>query len=306
MDGTAPIRLRDLGGSFTFLPSGWLLAWDGPQHALVAQRLDVDKAALVGAVMTLANGDYGAVSASATGLVAYWRGAVASGKRQLQWRTRAGGDLGSIGDPDETYASPRVSPDGRHVAVRRGAGDKGGDIWLLEAQRASRLTFDATNESPVWSSDGRQIAFVSRRADGAGIYLKSVDGTGEEQLLLKNELGAFPTSWSKDGRYLMYGYFGSSVIDLGVIPMTGDRKPRAFPGSKFFEGAGEFSPDGKWMAYISDESGRMEVYIRPFVMSAVEGAAVHSGKWQVSTGGGHVQSGARTARNCTSLIRKGT
>jgi Tol biopolymer transport system component len=84
----------------------------------------------------------------------------------------------------------------------------------------------------------------------------------------------------------MYGYFGSSVIDLGVIPMTGDRKPRTNPNSKFFEGSGEFSPDGKWVAYISDESGQIEVYIRPFVLSAAEGAAAHSGKWQVSTGGG--------------------
>jgi eukaryotic-like serine/threonine-protein kinase len=287
LDGTAPIRLRDLGGSFTVLPSGWLLAWDRTQHALVAQRLDVDKVALVGAAATLADGDFGAVSASGTGLVAYWRGAVAGGKRQLQWRARTGDDLGSIGEPDETYSSPRVSPDGRRVAVRRGGGDRGGDIWLLEAHRASRLTFDAANESPIWSADGRQVIFISRRADGAGIYLKSVDGTEEAQLLLKNESDEFPFSWSKDGRYLMYGYFGSGLINLGVIPMTGDRKPRAaFPDAKFFEGSGEFSPDGKWVAYISDESGRMEVYIRPFGVSAAEGAAVHSGKWQVSTAGG--------------------
>jgi dipeptidyl aminopeptidase/acylaminoacyl peptidase len=89
-----------------------------------------------------------------------------------------------------------------------------------------------------------------------------------------------------DGRYLMYGYFGSGAFDLGLIPMMGDRKPRAYSDSKFFEGAGEFSPDGKWVAYISNESGRMEVYIRPFVVSGAEGAAVHSGKWQVSTAGG--------------------
>jgi eukaryotic-like serine/threonine-protein kinase len=283
LDGTAPIRLRDIGGSFTFLPSGWLLVWDSTQHALVAQRLDVDKAALVGAAVTLANGDYGAVSASATGLVAYWRGAVAAGKRQLQWRARTGGDLGSIGEPDETYATPRVAPDGRRVAVHRGEGGKG-DIWLLEGQRASRLTFDAAgNVAPVWSPDGKRITFFSQRTDGAGTYLKSVDGTGEEQLLL---LGAAPTSWSVDGRYLMDGYLGSGVVALGVIPMTGDRKPRAYPDSKFFEGAGEFSPDGKWVAYISDESGRMEVYISPFVVSAAKGAAAHSGKWQVSTAGG--------------------
>jgi Tol biopolymer transport system component len=240
---------------------------------------------VVGAPVILAEGS-GAVSASTTGLVAYWKSVAAGGKRQLQWRSRTGAGLGSIGEPDGTYSNPRVSPDGRRIAVTRGESGKD-EVWLLEGERTSRLTFSAPKSNPVWSPDGTRVAFGSSRPGAAGLYQKSADGSGEEQLLMKADLFAAPNSWSPDGRNLMYVYLGSA-IDLGVLPTTGDRKSRAFLDSQFVEGNGEFSPDGKWMAYQSNESGVTQVYIRPFVESDAADAtpAANAGKWQVSTAGG--------------------
>ncbi len=130
--------------------------------------------------------------------------------------------------------------------------------------------------------------FSSQRPGASGVYQKSADGTGEEQLLLKAALFAVPSSWSSDGRYLMYAYLGAgSNMDVGVIPMTDNPKPWAFLNSPFVEGGAEFSPDGRWVAYQSDEATRPEVYIRPFVAADAAGAMpAHSGKWQVSTAGG--------------------
>ncbi len=209
-------------GNIAYLPSGWLLIWDGTQRILVAQRLDAGKAALVGAPVTLAEGGSGVVSAAATGLVAYWRSGVESGKRELQWRNRSGSKLGSIGEPDETYFSPRVSPDGRRVAVVRGGSLKQ-DIWLLEGERASRVTFNAAGSGyPLWSPDGTQIAFASSRLGSAGLYQKPANGAGEEQLLAKLNGFIGPSSWSPDGRNLLYVYLGTgTLLDLGGRPDVG-------------------------------------------------------------------------------------
>jgi Tol biopolymer transport system component len=289
LDGTAPVRLTATIGEMAFLPTGWLLIWSRSERLLFAQRLDADKAALVGAPVTLAEGRRGAVSASATGLVAYWMTAPTEAKRQLQWRSRTGAELGSIGEPDETYSAPRVSPDGRRVAVVRG--DRGKeDIWLLEGEHASRVTFDAAdNNDPVFSPDGKRIVFSSARTGAPGLYQKPADGAGDEELLLGLNTTNAASSWSADGRYLLYVYLDPKTsYDLWVLPMTGDRKPRAFLNSPSIEGAGEFSPDGMWVAYESNESTRTEVYIRPFVAPGAVGAAksAHSGQWQVSTAGG--------------------
>ncbi len=286
LDGTAPVRVTPDIGNIAYLASGWLLIWKA-QGVLVAQRLDVGKAVLVGAPVTLAEGRTGGVSTSATGLVAYWSPVAAGGMRQLQWRSRTGALLGSIGEPDETYNSPRVSPDGRRVAVTRAENDKQ-DIWILEGERASRLTFDAVNGDPLWSPDGTQIVFGSPRPDAPGLYQKAADGAGEARVLLKYNGFIAPMSWSIDGRYLVYIYVAQKTqSDLGVLPMTGDLKPWAFLNSPSNEGEAEFSPDGKWVAYESDEALRPEVFIRPFVTPDAAGATpVHSGKWQVSIAGG--------------------
>lgn len=287
LDGSPPVRITSTFGKIALLPSGWLLIWNRAPQVLVAQRLDVDKAALTGAPVTLAEGFDGLVSASARGLLAYWTGNAASGQRQLQWRSRIGADLGSIGPPDKTYGRPRISPDGRRVAVDRIRND-GQDIWILEGERTSRLTLDgAGNVNPVWSPDGGEIVFAKALSNAAGLYRKRADGAGKEQLLLKR-IGTFaPDALSPDGRYLSFVYIGDSTqMDIGMLPMAEGSKAWTFLGTPFFEGAVDFSPDGKWVAYQSDESGRPEVYVRPFSPPSEDPAAGRSGRWQVSTAGG--------------------
>jgi Tol biopolymer transport system component len=291
LDGRAPVRLTTSAGNFAFHPSGWLLHWPIAQGVLIAQRLDADKPALVGAPLTLAEGDDGRVTTSATGLVAYWSSMLDGGPRQLVWRNRSGAEMGTLGAPDPTYFSPRVSRDGQRVVVSRGAGGPA-DVWVLESGRTRRITFGGDgSEYPLWSPDGARIVF-NARSEGDARELQQIpaDGAGEASSLLDPGSGTFAaSSWSPDGRYLLYVVAGSGTgLDLAVLPMTGDRKVWKFLDSTFDEGGGEFSPDGKWVAYESNESARREVYVRPFVEPSAGGAAPvsRSGKWQVSIEGG--------------------
>ena len=283
LDGRAPVRLTTDTGPFSYLPSGWLLQFKVNQRVLVAQRLDVDKAALVGEPVTLAQGR-GSVSSAAPGIVAFRSTSLQGGERQLAWRDRTGSELGSVGEPDPTFSSPRVSPDGRQVAVARGEEGKQ-DIWLLDGVRSTRITFEgAGNSTSVWSPDGSRIAYAVSLAEGRGLYLKPVNGVGEAERLRQNDGEIWPTSWSQDGRFLLYIM---TNFGIGVLPLAGDRKSSSLVGTSSLESWGQFSPDGKWVAYQSDASGRHEIYVRPFVAPGTEGAGTAgSSRWQVSVAGG--------------------
>jgi Tol biopolymer transport system component len=285
-DGAAAVRLISDQGQTAYLPSGWLL-WirAGAAGTLVAQRLDVAQGALVGEAASLADGVL-RVSASATGGVAYR--VAGSGQRQLTWVDRFGVLRGTVGAPDGSLSAPRVSPDGRQVAFSRETQGKI-DIWLQDDTRASRLTFGSgAGQFPVWSPDGRRLVFLSasRRADD--LYQKATNGAQAQEPLLLSQYGQYPTSWSADGRYLLYFSFDPGPEPhLWVLPMTGARKPFAFLQSSFAVW-GQFSPDGRWVAYDSGESGRLEIYVRRFVVpgDAADSAAAQAGQWQVSTAGG--------------------
>jgi eukaryotic-like serine/threonine-protein kinase len=277
LDGSTPIRVTTATSFVAYSPPGWM--WWQRAGALMAQRLDLKKGALTGEPVTVANG-VGAVSVSTTGLVAYRT--VPTRKRQLTWVDRSGTARGTVGEPDETIAAPRVSPDGRRVAMFREA--QGNlDVWLLDGALASRMTFDASADVfPVWSPDGTRVAYRSLRSGNSEIYQKVTSGAGAEELLVTSELAKYPSGWSADGRFLLYFTTGSKTRgDIWVLPMSGDRKPFVFLQTPFNEVWGQFSPDGRWVAYQSNESGRDEVYLRPFAPSA---ASV--GQTQVSTAGG--------------------
>jgi Tol biopolymer transport system component len=289
LDGSAPMRLTPADSNGLYLPSGWLL-WVRA-GTLVAQRLDLTKSTLTGETVTLAEGvdveesnNYGAVAVAAAGLVAY-RTAGSGGQRQLTWFDRAGTARGTLGDPDGTLNIPRVSPDGRRVVVmRRIQGNT--DLWLLDGARTTRFTFDPADGFPVWSPDGRRIVFASTRSGAWYLYQKLTNGTGVEERLLGPDQIKIPVSWSPDGRILMYLINNAQTkTDLWVLPMAGEHSPSAFLQTPFREALAVFSPDGRWVTYQSDESGRNEIYIRPFV---APGAADKSagGQWQVSTQGG--------------------
>jgi eukaryotic-like serine/threonine-protein kinase len=291
LSGGAPSRLTNAASKGLYLPTGWML-WNR-DGALVAQRLDVAKAALTGAPVTLADGVSisntlsSPVSVSALGLVAYRTGG--SAQRQLTWFDRSGTARGSVGDPDGTLRNPRVAPDGRRVAVTRMVqGNQ--NIWLLDGARMSRLTFGgALDLYPTWSPDGTRIVFRSNRTGGGDLYQKLINGAGREELLPTIDSNKAPSSWSADGRFLLYMSNDPQTSgDLGVKPMVGDSTASVFLKTLFREAWGKFSPDGRWAAYQSNESGRMEIYVRPFHPPGAKdpAAASAAGQWQVSTAGG--------------------
>jgi Tol biopolymer transport system component len=287
LDGSAPTRLTAADSAGVYLP-GWLL-WVRA-GVLVAQHLDLANAALTGEPVTLAEGvatdsfNRSAVSVAATGLVAYRTGGV--GLQQLTWVDRSGTARGTLGDPDGTLLNPRVSPDGRRVVVeRRVQGND--DLWLLDGARTTRFTFDAAIDSrPFWSPDGTRIVFRSTKSGKGDLYQKLTNGTGVEERLVGGDQVMTPTSWSTDKRFLMYlSVDPQTGADLWVVPMTGEHTPSVFLKTPFTEVWGTFSPDGRWVAYYSNESGRYEIYVRPFVAPGAADKAA-GGQWQVSTAGG--------------------
>jgi serine/threonine protein kinase/roadblock/LC7 domain-containing protein len=308
LDGSSTTRLESGLISGVYAPAGWLL-WVRA-GSLLAQRLDVERTALTGEPVTLADGVAtdpgtvrGAVSVAATGLVAY---RVAGGdQRQLTWFDRSGTQRGVVGEPDNTWIEPCVSPDGRRIAAVR-IDQRNQDIWLLDGARANRFTFDPGQDIfPVWSPDNARIVYTSRRTGTGALYHKLTSGAGVEEQFLSTDQTITASSWSPDGRFLMYTSADPKTnADLWIMPMSGanasaaarsdqkmsggDRKPFVFLKTPFREAYGTFSPDGRWVAYHSNESGRTEVYVRPFIPPDATGtaAAVAGGQWQVSIAGG--------------------
>lgn len=211
---------------------------------------------------------------------------IGSGQR-LVWFDREGKEQGvavqDIGNPTSGLLAGMLSPDGERVAVTR-AGGTGSNIWIYNLKTAlgTRLTFgDDYDESPVWSPDGKEIVFTRNLLEHYEMRLKSVSGAGEEQVLVKNPGNIIPSSWSHDHRYLFYSadVFATSgkVQGMALAMNSAERqsiKATESTGDTFL---GAFSPDDKWLAYVSDETGRFEVYATTFPS--------HVGKWQLSTGG---------------------
>ena len=201
---------------------------------------------------------------------------------KLVWRDRSGEVLETVGQPQEGIQSPTVSPDGRVLAVAaRDGGNR--DIWIHDPVRGTktRLTFDVGNAgNPTWSPSGREVTYAWRQGDGWNIASKAADGTGEATVLVDAEASVFNPDWSHDGKHLAYHEnFTDTRRNIWYLKPGGDGfEPTVFLSTPANEAAAKFSPDGRYLAYASDESGRVEVFVRPFP----EG----SGKWQVSVNGG--------------------
>jgi Tol biopolymer transport system component len=191
--------------------------------------------------------------------------------------------LERAGEPDLQQIMATVSPDGSRLALDRTA-DGNRDVWITDLQRGSmvRLTFGAGWEgTPVWSPDGRQIAFESTKAGHFNLFVKPSSGEGDEVHLQPSERHQWPLDWSRNGKFLLY-YDGEIISDgnLFALPMTGvDRQPVPIATSTFAEVSGAFSPDGRWIAYQTNESGRFEIVVQGFPDRA-------AGRAQVSTNGG--------------------
>jgi Tol biopolymer transport system component len=208
-------------------------------------------------------------------------------ERQLIILDRHGATLVTAARPS-TWGQPALSPDGRHAAVVRTDPRTGNqDIWTVDlvTGKSAALTNDAAPDSaPIWSPDGRFVAYVSTRGDYSNIYRKIGDRPRSEELVYQNEPGAgglVLTDWSADGRFL--SFYSGDV--LSVLPLAGDRKPIEVVRSEFSETAGRFSPDGRRLAYLSDESGRFEVYVRTLDASLTGRSGAQEHVWQVSRDG---------------------
>jgi eukaryotic-like serine/threonine-protein kinase len=200
-----------------------------------------------------------------------------TGDWQLLWMDRSGKQLNIVADKLTNLQSARISPQGDRIAMQIDTGVN--DVWVLDVARGirTRLTFGpVSNTFPVWSVDGKWIAYTSDRNGRSNLLRKPSDGSGAEELLLTDEQVDVTSDWSADGKYLIYSR-GLSVGDAGIwaLPLEGERKPwKILPRGV----EPRLSPDGRWLAYTSDESGAPEVYVVPF-----RGG---QGKWQVSANGG--------------------
>jgi len=215
----------------------------------------------------------GSFSAAGPSMLAYL--AAQPALTQLAWFDRQGRPLGTVAVPEGSQ-SPEISPDGKRVLVELRDASGSRDLWMANLARgtASRFTFDPADDSdPVWSPDGLRVVFQSSRGGKSALYVKSSESEGPEEKFADWPEGriAFPSSWSRDGRFLLFNSGG-----LWSLPLTGDRRPTMFTAASV-SGAGQFSPDGRWVAYQSDESGQFQIYVRAFPSG---------GKWQVSTDGG--------------------
>jgi Tol biopolymer transport system component len=202
---------------------------------------------------------------------------------QLTWFDRVGKPFGVLGEPGY-YNTVNLSQDGTHAAVSLRDASGNMDLWLVDVVRGIRMrfTFDVAEETQgIWSPDGTRIVFDSNRKGRRDLYQKAANGSGSEDVIDAIPIDKFPTAWSADGRFLLYNSSSSTPRtgnDLWVVPLFGDRKPHAYLQTTFGEGRAQFAPDGRWIAYQSDESGRNEVYVSSFPGPG--------GKWQVSTSGG--------------------
>jgi dipeptidyl aminopeptidase/acylaminoacyl peptidase len=289
-------RLFDADSAAVFAaPDLAIFAREG---ALLAQRLDLDTLTLVGDPLPVAGSvavhpnviGAVAVSASATGPLAY---RAAAEERQLTWVDRAGRRTGLVGAPDSGQPlSPELSPDERTVALARMMGGRP-DLWLVDGTRGGlqRFTADWAQEyDPTWSPDGSRIIFSSNRTGILDLYEKSVGGGGTgDTLLLRSGEHKNALHWSPDGRYFLYA-IQTAVAgrDIWCLPLTGDRKPFAVVQTMFEETEARFSPDGRWIAYQSNESGRTEVYVQRFPEPG--------SRFQISTAGGRFPQWRRDGR----------
>ena len=272
LDGKPPVQILQSAYNGIYDATAGRLLYIQGDGVLTARKLELHPPRLTGDPVIVAQGvggfsanGYVEFSISGNGTLFYGQGTLTE-KRHFEWWDRTGKRIESVGQAAEvSFTDYSISPDGSRVAFT--AGRNPVDIWVMPFASgiATRLTFTG-GTYPRWSPEGKHIYY----ANAGNIYKRAADGSGAEELLSK---GGSVSSVSPDGKHLLYG-FG----DIFMLPLEGEKKPAPYLQTKFFEGGAVFSPDGLWVAYHSDESGRTEVYIQGF--------PERRGKWQVSAEGG--------------------
>jgi serine/threonine-protein kinase len=286
-----------------YLPSGHLVFMR--EEAIYAVAFDLDRLEVVGeparaveSVQSILTTGGAQFACSDRGTLVYVPSPAATSS--IQWFDHSGVRKPLRGVPG-IYSAPSFSPDGRRLAMEIVEGRER-DLWIYEweSDRLTRLTFDPASDSrPVWTPDGKRIVFDSTRGRNGirNLYWQRADGTGEAEQLTSSENAQWPGSWHPDGKHLAFSEMSPATVrpDIMTLEMEGSEeqgwkagKPRPFFESPYVENLPEFSPDGRWLAYMSNQTGRFEVYVRPFPGPG--------GIWQVSTQSGRYPVWSRVRR----------
>jgi Tol biopolymer transport system component len=285
LDSSERKLLLNTDFSAVYAPPGFLLFLR--ERTLMAQSFDASSLQLSGEPFPIADqvGQNSAIgraffSVSETGVLAFL--SASTPNTQLAWFDRAGKQLAVVGS-SAADTGIRLSPDEKLLAVGRvDIQSASTDIWLIDLARnvPSRFTFDPANENnPVWSPDRSRLLFSSNRSGVTNLYQRLATGTGSDEALSTSALPTAPLDWSSDGKVILYTEVSPKTDnDIWILPLVGDQKPTPYLQSEFSETQARFSPDGRWVAYTSNESGNFQVYVQSFPASG--------GKWQISTNGG--------------------
>ncbi len=285
--GSGARRDLILGTAPHYAPSGHLIYAQG--GSLMAVPFDPQRLAVTGTAVPVVEGvqqsgvsGHAQYSLSDNGSLVYVPGGFQSNQSKLVWVNRNGTEQ-PLAAPGHNYVYPRIAPDGRRATLAI-AEDQGAQVWLYDLQeRLTRLTFEgAANNVPTWSPDGKRVAFLSYnggQAEGQNILWQLADGSGGPERLTTGDFLHAPLSFSPDGQLLAFIESNPATgYDIWVLHIS-DRKAQPFIRTQFNESAPEFSPpDGRWLAYVSNESGRNEIYVQAYPGPG--------GKWQISTDGG--------------------
>ncbi len=293
IEGGERTRLTQAGSHALYSAAGGGNLIFARDDALVAQSFDVNSLKLSGEPHTISEKvtintmGRGFFSVSSDGTVVLDPLGSRFDSQLLEWFDRLGKPLGTIGDSGNymmSISNQKLSPDGKRVAVGKvDPQAKTRDIYIIDIARntSSRLTFDPGDDTyPIWSADGSRITWNSNRDSGiTAIYQKLASGVGEDELLLKSDAPISPSSWSPDGRFLLYNRIDPKTgPDIWVLSTEGEKKPSVFLQTPSSETAPRFSPDGKFVAYVSQDQGRSEIFVQTFPASG--------NRWQISNNGG--------------------
>ena len=266
--------------TFAEYGSGRLLFVRG--GTLMSQPFDVDRLSLTGEPTPIGAYTHTLAPISGGGVIAY--GGVLS-PSQLTWVSRDGKPIGTIGEPGD-ITTPRVSPDDSTVAfIRYDTGP--GDLWLVEPRRgAYQFTFQSAIEYPFWSPDGKRLAYSRLSGGGFRLVQRSADGVGDETPLHELASVGLSSDWSRDGLIVLRGLVDPNTKgDIWVVPLSKGDKAFPYLNNDYHEAQPRLSPNGRWLAYVTDRLGRVEVYVDAFSGDASNRSAAR-GTWPISTGGG--------------------
>jgi predicted Ser/Thr protein kinase len=273
------------GGTYArYVPSGHIVY--ARAGGLLAVPFDLQRLEVTGAPVSILEGvgmdpSFGSAyfSFSSDGSLAYVAGGLSGADSTLVWVDRKGAAQ-PLPVPPRGYDSPRLSPDGQRLAV--GINGTSPGLWIYDLERGTLtklIDAGVINPYPIWTPDGKRVTFKAPVGDPFNLYSMPADGSGSPERLTTDENIKWPGSWSPDGRVLAFIEQGPTAVPgIQVVKLDGDRKPQPFSQTPTSKVGGVISPDGKWIAYESTESGRAEVYLQPF--------PIPGGKWEISTDGG--------------------